>query len=91
MARKIRIDPFSPAVAHLSGADPNWARQIARIADCGLALSSKREPYEALIRAIAHQQQRSRTRGLIGAPPAFRPIRLIRISIPQQDVQLTRG
>ena len=54
------IDPFGPAVAHLVGSDPDWASLIARVGRCGLQSKSEREPYEALIRAIAHQQLHAR-------------------------------
>ena len=54
------IDPFGPAVAHLVGSDPDWASLIARVGRCGLQSKPEREPYEALIRAIAHQQLHAR-------------------------------
>lgn len=53
-------DPFASAIAHLANADPDWARIIAQIGPCGLQSKSEREPYEALIRAIAHQQLHGR-------------------------------
>lgn len=56
MARKKNQDPFAPGIAHLFACDPDWAKLITRIGPCGLPLESEREPYEALIRAIAHQQ-----------------------------------
>ena len=43
------------AIRHLSTADPAMAALIRRIGRCGYA-QEKREPYEALVRAIAHQQ-----------------------------------
>ena len=41
---------------HLSNADPDFAPLIARIGPCGLQVEQGREPYEALVRAIAFQQ-----------------------------------
>ena len=54
------VDPFGPAVAHLAATDPDWASLIARVGRCGLQPKPKREPYEALIRAIAYQQLHAR-------------------------------
>ena len=47
------------AAAHLSAADPALAALIARIGPCRLAVIP-REPYEALVRAITHQQLHAR-------------------------------
>lgn len=47
------------AEAHLSAQDEDVARLIARIGPCGLA-TVPREPYEALVRAVAHQQLHAR-------------------------------
>jgi DNA-3-methyladenine glycosylase II len=54
------IDPFGPAVAHLVALDPDWENLIARVGRCELQAKPEREPYEALIRAIAHQQLHAR-------------------------------
>ncbi len=48
------------AVAHLAAADPALAALIARIGPCGLSHEAAREPYEALVRAISHQQLHGR-------------------------------
>jgi len=56
MARKKAAEPFAVATAHLAGVDKDWARLIKQVGTCGLQSISGREPYEALIRAIAHQQ-----------------------------------
>ena len=48
-----------PAAAHLSAADPAFAALIQRIGPC-TASPKPREPYEALVRAIAHQQLHGR-------------------------------
>jgi len=48
-----------PAADHLTVADPAFAALIARIGPC-TATPKPREPYEALVRAIAHQQLHSR-------------------------------
>jgi len=42
--------------AFLSGRDPDFARLILRIGPCTLRVDVTREPYEALVRAIAFQQ-----------------------------------
>jgi DNA-3-methyladenine glycosylase II len=44
------------AERHLSRIDEDWAKHIARIGPCGHAPTPTREPYEALVRAVAHQQ-----------------------------------
>jgi DNA-3-methyladenine glycosylase II len=43
------------ATRHLATVDPAMAALIKRVGRCGFAVE-KREPYEALVRAIAHQQ-----------------------------------
>lgn len=50
--------PLRPAIArrYLSVADPKLAILIRRIGPCRLRPDRAREPYEALLRAIAHQQ-----------------------------------
>lgn len=50
-----------PAIRrHLAAADPEMAALIGRVGRCGLKVDRAREPYEALIRAIAHQQLHDR-------------------------------
>jgi DNA-3-methyladenine glycosylase II len=49
----------SAALQHLC-ADPALAPLIARVGPCRMVLERKREPYEALVRAIAHQQLHAR-------------------------------
>lgn len=46
---------ISPACHHLSR-DAAWAALIGRVGRPRLAIERKRSPYEALVRAIAHQQ-----------------------------------
>jgi len=48
--------PVHPATAHLAAIDADWAALVKRVGPCGLQTMPAREPYEALIRAIAHQQ-----------------------------------
>jgi DNA-3-methyladenine glycosylase II len=43
------------AIRHLSAVDPAMQALIRRVGRCGYT-QEKREPYEALVRAIAHQQ-----------------------------------
>ncbi|HEY3325659.1 MAG TPA: DNA-3-methyladenine glycosylase [Novimethylophilus sp.] len=49
-----------PAGQHLAALDPDWAALIARIGPCGLSPHLEREPFEALVRAIAYQQLHGR-------------------------------
>jgi DNA-3-methyladenine glycosylase II len=48
------------AAAHLSQLDEDWAAHVARIGPCLHAPKPAREPYEALIRAVAYQQLHSK-------------------------------
>jgi DNA-3-methyladenine glycosylase II len=48
------------AIRHLRSADPAMNTLIARIGPCGLRHERTREPYEALVRAIAYQQLHGR-------------------------------
>jgi DNA-3-methyladenine glycosylase II len=47
---------FEQASTHLSTLDPDWARLIRQVGPCLHTPKPAREPYEALIRAIAYQQ-----------------------------------
>ncbi len=67
------------ATRHLSAHDPAFATLIERIGPCGLTITP-REPYEALVRAICHQQLHGRAAELILGrftalfpPPHFAP------------------
>jgi DNA-3-methyladenine glycosylase II len=54
--------PFRPrdaASRHLA-ADPEFAALIGRVGRCQLSVDRSRSPYEALVRAIAHQQVHGR-------------------------------
>jgi DNA-3-methyladenine glycosylase II len=48
------------AARFLAGLDADWAELIAKVGPCTLAPHTEREPYEALVRAIAYQQLHSR-------------------------------
>ena len=50
------MSSHSPEVRHLSKADPIMKRVIVEIGPYALALRAGRTPFEALARAIAHQQ-----------------------------------
>lgn len=52
-------DAASRANAHIAASDPDFAALIGRIGPC-TAVATPREPYEALVRAIAHQQLHAR-------------------------------
>ncbi len=47
---------YRRAAKFLSGLDQDWARHIAAIGPCKHQAKPAREPYEALVRAIAYQQ-----------------------------------
>lgn len=47
---------YDASVAFLAGLDGDWARLIALIGPCRHDPKAAREPYEALVRAIAYQQ-----------------------------------
>ena len=44
------------ACQHLSSLDADWAQLIETVGPCTFAAKPEREPYEALIRAVAYQQ-----------------------------------
>lgn len=50
------MNTYTTAQQHLTEADPLWATLIAQHGPCTLTPQPQRSPYEALIRAIAHQQ-----------------------------------
>lgn len=52
------VDPAG--ASFLAGLDPDWARLIRVVGPCKLQLHAQREPYEALVRAIAYQQLHGR-------------------------------
>jgi DNA-3-methyladenine glycosylase II len=47
---------YRRAADHLAGIDPDWARHVAAVGPCRHEAKPAREPYEALVRAIAYQQ-----------------------------------
>ena len=52
--------PYSSASQFLAALDPDWARLVAAIGPCLHQPKPAREPYEALVRAIAYQQLHAR-------------------------------
>lgn len=48
--------PYTPAEQYLASIDQDWAKLIAAIGSYPQPTLSDREPYEALIRAVAYQQ-----------------------------------
>ncbi len=56
---------MSAARRHISAADPVMAALCARIGACRLVVRRQMEPYESLVRAIAHQQLHGRAAELI--------------------------
>jgi len=53
-------DAYRDASDYLAALDPDWARHIAAIGPCLHRATPGREPYEALVRAIAYQQLHAR-------------------------------
>src|ERR1700733_4655071 len=47
---------FAGAATYLSQIDSHWAAHVARIGPCLHVPKPAREPYEALVRAVAYQQ-----------------------------------
>lgn len=47
---------YRRASNHLASIDPDWARHVAVVGPCRHEAKPAREPYEALVRAIAYQQ-----------------------------------
>ena len=56
MAAVLTVDGFRQAEAFLAGIDGDWARHVQSIGPCRHEGKPAREPYEALVRAIAYQQ-----------------------------------
>ncbi len=59
---------------HLMAADPDLAALIRRVGRCGLRADTAREPFESLIRAVAHQQLHGRAaEAILGRLVALSP------------------
>ena len=56
---------MSAARRHITEGDPAMAALCRRVGPCRIAVDKSREPYEALVRAIAHQQLHGRAAELI--------------------------
>lgn len=50
------MQTFDEATRFLAALDPDWARHVAAIGPCLHRATPGREPFEALVRAIAYQQ-----------------------------------
>ena len=71
--RRIPYRPRDAASRHLA-TDPDFAALIGRVGRCGLTVERSRSPYEALVRAIAHQQVHGRAaEAILGRFVAFFP------------------
>jgi DNA-3-methyladenine glycosylase II len=53
-------DNYGAAIAHLASCEPDWATLIALIGPCEMSPSKDREPFHALLHAVAHQQLNGR-------------------------------
>ncbi|AMO99057.1 hhH-GPD superbase excision DNA repair family protein [Collimonas arenae] len=60
IAADISAKSYRCAEAFLSALDNDWARHIANIGPCRHTAKPEREPYQALVRAIAYQQLHAR-------------------------------
>ena len=58
---------YRHAIDHLSSIDQDWARLVAIVGPCTHRPAPEREPYEALIRAVANQQLHARAADAIVA------------------------
>ena len=47
---------YAEAIQFLSAIDDDWASLIATVGACGFTPKAERNPYEALVRAVAYQQ-----------------------------------
>lgn len=56
IAADLSDDAYTRAADFLASLDDDWARHVAAIGPCRHAAKPAREPYEALVRAIAYQQ-----------------------------------
>src|SRR5258708_6283725 len=50
------LAPFNAATLHLASIDADWRQLVEQVGSCTHLPKPAREPYEALIRAIAYQQ-----------------------------------
>ena len=57
----VQTDTYKHATDHLSSIDQDWARLVAIVEPCTHRPTPEREPYEALIRAVAYQQLHARS------------------------------
>ncbi|GLS05535.1 DNA-3-methyladenine glycosylase 1 [Chitiniphilus shinanonensis] len=58
--RAAMTDAYLAACSHLAALDADWAALLARVGPCGHQPKPAREPYEALVRAVAYQQLHAR-------------------------------
>ena len=54
------MQPYQAATEFLSALDDDWAALIATVGACTFATRPEREPYQALVRAVAYQQLHAR-------------------------------
>lgn len=58
--RRLTRPSLARAAAHLGRLGPDWARLVGEVGPCTLRRTPRREPYEALVRAVAYQQLHAR-------------------------------
>lgn len=54
------LPDYRAASAHLAALDADWARLVEQVGPCTLEFKAAREPFEALVRAVAYQQLHAR-------------------------------
>lgn len=85
---------YQQAIDFLSGLDPDWARHIAAVGPCLHRATPGREPFEALVRAVAYQQLHARAaEAILGRLLALYP--QVAFPAPEQllatDPEVLRG
>ncbi|HEY4253395.1 MAG TPA: DNA-3-methyladenine glycosylase [Roseomonas sp.] len=88
------FDRYDASVAFLHAMDDDWAKLITRVGPCRHDPKAAREPYEALVRAIAYQQLTAKAGdAIIGRLKALFPDRLFPTpdDIAAADIATLRG
>ncbi|WP_448622947.1 hypothetical protein [Dickeya fangzhongdai] len=75
------------ALAHLAAIDAHWARLIDGVGHIRFESRPAREPYDALIRAVASQQLSNRAAAAIRGQGevAFEPLLVVRAMMSQRN------
>jgi DNA-3-methyladenine glycosylase II len=60
LAAEVATDAYRRAALHLAQIDADWARLVRLVGPCTHQPKPEREPYQALVRAVAYQQLHAR-------------------------------